>query len=156
MFDPHYAFFIIGDIGACVLLYYSHLESQWSSRKQRPLEREARVVTWQNYSLQITSQFYSQPFSILQGWKEILIGLNQKLQHPDFHSVFLTNNVQRMSMVSTVNLTGSHYLFHHDRTVNRLEQYIQEVASQKRPLLNVNGQIQMELPPPNFFVLIML
>jgi hypothetical protein len=150
--DPHSAFLIIGDIGARILLYYAQLESQWSSRKLRQNEREDRVVTWQDYSLQITSQFYGQPVAILQGWREILVGLNQKLQQPEFLSALLTNNVQRMSIASSVNLTGSHYLFHHSKTVNRLERYIREVSTQKRPLLNVNGQIQMELPPLSFSV----
>jgi hypothetical protein len=57
-----------------------------------------------------------------------------------------------MSIASSVNLTGSQYLFHHSKTVNRLERYIREVSTQKRPLLNVNGQIQMDLPPPSFSV----
>lgn len=91
--DPHSVFFIIGDIGARILLYYAQLKSQWSSRRLHLIESEARVVTWQDYSLQMTTQFYSQPFPILQGWKEILIGLNQKLQHPEFLSILLTNNV---------------------------------------------------------------
>jgi hypothetical protein len=63
--DPHSSFLIIGDIGARILLYYAQLESQWSSQKLRQNEREDRVVTWQDYSLQITSQFYCQPVAIL-------------------------------------------------------------------------------------------
>lgn len=78
--------------------------------------------------------------------------LNQQLHHSDFISTLLTNNVQRLSLTSSVNLTGSHYLFQYEKTVNRLERYVREVSIQKRPLLNLNGQIQLDLPPPNFFV----
>jgi hypothetical protein len=134
------------------LPYYSQLESQWSSQKSRQTERKDRIVTWQDYSLQITSYFCGHHVPILQGWKEILIGLNQKLKYHEFLSAILTNNVQRMSIASSVNLTGSQYLFHHSKTINRLERYIREVFTQKRPLLNVNGQVQMELPPPSFSI----
>ena len=57
-----------------------------------------------------------------------------------------------MTLVPSVNLTGSHYLFQYEKIVNRLEGYIREVSIQKRPLLNLNGQIQLSLPPPNFSV----
>ena len=43
-------------------------------------------------------------------------------------------------------------MFQHDKIVNRLERYIRGVVTQNRPLLNVNGQIQMELPPSHFSV----
>jgi hypothetical protein len=133
------------------LLYYSSLESQWRHRKQQLIKTEAHVVSCQDYGLQITSQFYSQYFPNLQGWNYILVSLNQ-LQHLEFLSILLTNNAQRMSIAPNVDFTWSHYLFQHDKVVNRLERYICEVATQKRPLLNVNGHIQMELPPLNFIV----
>ena len=34
--------------------------------------------------------------------------------------------------------------------VNRLERYIADVAVQKRPLLNLQGQVNFDLPPENY------
>ena len=150
--DPHSAFMVIGDMGARVLLYYASLEGQWSSRHELLTQNEGRVVSWQDYSTRVSSQFYGLSYERLNEWQIVLSGLHQQLLHPDFVPTLLTNNIQRLSMVSSSDLTGSHYLFQYDKTVNRLERYMRDISVNKRPLLNLHGQIQLESPPPSFTV----
>lgn len=150
--DPHAAFMVIGDMGARVLLYHSSLERQWVSRQSLSYQFDKRVASWQDYSTRISSQFYGQTQSNLHEWQLVLQNLYGQLQHPDFVPSLLSNNVQRLSMVYSKDLSASHYLFQHDRTSNRLERYIKEASVGKKPLLNLHGQIQLDLPPPSFFV----
>jgi hypothetical protein len=150
--DPHSAFLVIGDMGARVLLYYSSLESQWVNRRSLSHQGEKRLVSWQDYSTRISSQFYGQTQSSLCEWQSVLQDLYRQLQCSKFVSNLLSNNVQRLSMVSSDDLNASHYLFHYERTSNRLERYIKEASAGKRPLLNLHGQIQLELPPSSFSV----
>lgn len=70
--DPYSAFVVIGDLGARVLLYYTSLESQWLLCHQVPVPVEKRKASWQEYGLQVNSQFYSQPLSKLQPWEDNL------------------------------------------------------------------------------------
>ena len=148
--DPHSAFLVIGDMGARVLMYYASLEGQWSSRHELLAQTEGRVVSWQDYSTRISSQFYGQAYDSLNEWQIVLSGLYQQLLPTDFVSNLLANNIQRLSIVSSSDLTGSHYLFQYDKTVNRLERYIRDIVAHKRPLLNLHGQVQLESPPPSF------
>ena len=150
--DPHAAFMLIGDLGARVLLYYASLESQWVGRHQLSAKENRRVVSWQDYSTRISSQFYGQSNTSLHEWQLILNGLCQQLQRGDFITSLLANNVHRLSVVLSADLTASHYLFQFDKTVNRLERYIRDAFARKRPLLNVHGQVQMELAPPSFTI----
>lgn len=73
--DPHAAFMVIGDMGARVLLYYASLESQWVGRYQLSAKEKIRVVSWQDYSTRISSQFYGQSNTSLQTWQLVLSGL---------------------------------------------------------------------------------
>ena len=150
--DPHSAFLVIGDMGARVLLYYSSMESQWVNLRSLSHQGEKRVVSWQDYSTRISSQFYGQTQSSLCEWLLVLQNLYRQLQCSEFVSNLLSNNVQRLSIGSSANLNASHYLFHYERTSNRLEMYIKEASAGKRPLLNLRGQIQLELPPSSFSV----
>ena len=77
--------------------------------------------------------------------------LYRQLQHHDFVPNLLSNNVQRFSIVSSNDLSASHYLFQYERTSKRLERYIKEASTRERPLLNLHGQIQLKLPPPSFY-----
>ena len=63
--DPYYAFIVIGDFGARILLYYASLENQWLLRHQFPIPAERGEVSWQEYGNHVTSQFYSQPLGNL-------------------------------------------------------------------------------------------
>lgn len=81
LFDSYVAFIVIRDLGARVLLYYEH---QWLLRHQFPINTDIRKVLWEEYSTQVTSQFYSQPLSNIQQWQGSLQGLWAQLQHPNF------------------------------------------------------------------------
>lgn len=150
--DPHSAFLVIGDVGARVLMYYASLEGQWSLRRELLAQSEERVVSWQDYSTRISSQFYGLIYNCLNEWQIVLSGLYQQLSHPDFVSTLIANNVQRLSIVPSSDLNGSHYLFQYDKTINRLERYIRDISANKRPLLNLHGQVQLESPPPSFTI----
>ena len=148
--DPYSAFMVLGDLGARVLQYYVGLEHQWLLRHQSPTKVGKRVVNWQDYGLQISSQFYDQSWERLTGWQEVLQTLLTQLQELGFLPRLLAVNLQRLSEFPNADLTGSHYLFYHDKVVDRLSRYIQDISAQKRPLLNLNGQVQLNLPPPQF------
>lgn len=128
------------------------MESQWVNLQSLSHQGEKRVVSWQDYSTRISSQFYGQTQSSLCEWLLVLQNLYRQLQCSEFVSNLLSNNVQRLSIGSSANLNASHYLFHYERTSNRLERYIKEASAGKRPLLNLRGQIQLELPPSSFSV----
>ena len=148
--DPYYAFIVIRDFGARILFYYASLENQWILRHQFPIHVERREVSWQEYGNYVTSQFYSQPLGNLQKWQDILHTLLVELQHPDFLSDVMSANLHRLSLVSSTKFTGSHYFFQLDETMNRLERYMREMATQRRPLLNLHSQFQFDLPPSSF------
>ena len=148
--DPHSAFITLGDVGARVLLYYAALESQWLLRYQSPLKVEKRETSWQDYSPQVLSQFYSQSIASLCHWQEVLETLLAQVKQPNFIKEVLAANLQRQTYSDSKDLLGSHYLYQLDRVVNRLERYLKEVANQKKPLLNLHGQVQFEPPPVNF------
>lgn len=152
MSDPHSAFMVIGDVGPRVLMYYVFLEGQWSLRHELLAQNEGRVVSWQDYSARISSQFYGQTYNTLNEWQIVLSSLYQQMLHHDFVPFLLANNIQRLSIVSNTDLTGSHYMFQYDKTVNRLERYIRDISANKCHLLNLHGQIQLESPPPNFSI----
>lgn len=57
-------------------------------RHQWPAETEKRVVSLQDYGIQISSQFYSQSSSSLQKWQENLSGLQYQLQNHNFFQHF--------------------------------------------------------------------
>ena len=109
--DPHVAFMVIGDIGTRVLMYYAYLERQSGVHHQSANPSEGRVVSWQDYGTCISSQFYGQPHYSLAEWKTTLSNLSQQLLQPDFVPTLLSNNVQRLSLAPSNNLTCSHYLF---------------------------------------------
>lgn len=50
-------------------------------------------------------------------------------------------NLQRETFFYSKDLLGFHYPYQLDRVVNKLEKYLREVASQKKPLLNLHGQV---------------
>jgi hypothetical protein len=54
-------------------------------------------------------------------------------------------NLQRFSEFPNVHITCFTI-----KVVNRLSRYIKDISAQKRPLLNLNGQVQLELPQPHF------
>ena len=148
--DPYSAFMIIGDLGARIFLYYTSLESQWSCRHQFSKQSEGRRVSWQEYGTQVSSQLYSQPLSKLQEWRETLQKLLIQLRQPDRVTESIRVNIQRLSVVPSEDFLASHYLYQFDRVVNRLEGSIRDLNNQKRPLLNLHGQIQFDLPPATF------
>jgi hypothetical protein len=86
----------------------------------------------------------------LQLWKETLKKLLGQLRHPDFVSEVLVVNIQRLYLCPSEDFAGSHYIYQFDRVVNRLERYIEDVSVQKRPLLNLQYQVQSDLPPENY------
>lgn len=71
-------------------------------------------------------------------------------KQPNFVHDVLAANLKRQTFFDSKDLLGSHYLYQLDRVVNRLDRYLQEVASQKKPLLSLHGQVQFEPPPVNF------
>jgi hypothetical protein len=148
--DPYSAFMMIGDVGARVLLYYASLEQQWVQRCQSAAIGERREVSWQEYGAQVTSQFYSQPLESLQQWRGILQGLFAQVRQPAFLTQVMSANVQRLSMSPSAGFTGSHYLFQIEKTTTRLERYLMEVNTHKKPLINLHSQVQFDLPPSNF------
>ena len=148
--DPHAAFLLIGDMGARILLYYASLEEQWVIRQNMSVKDDRRVVNWQDYSTRVSSQFYAQNQSDLYEWQQVLSELHKQLEHSEFTSRLLIHNTRRLSIVQSAELNASHYLFQYEKTVNRLERYLKEAAARKRPLLNLHGQIQLDLPPPGF------
>lgn len=148
--DPHSAFIVLGDLGARVLLYYAALETQWVLRHQYPLEVKKREASWQDYSPQVSTQFYSQPIASICQWQEVLKTLLIQVKQPDFITDVLAANLQRQTFSASKDVLGSHYLYQHDRVGNRLERYLREVDNQKKPLLNLNGQVQFEPPPVDF------
>ena len=148
--DPYSAFVIIGDVRARVLLYYAALEHQWVLRHQFPMHAERREVSVFEYGTQVNSQFYSQAWDNLRPWSETLKKLLAQLRYPDFVSDVLVANNQHLSFCPSVDFSGSHYIYQFDRVVNRLERYIADVSIQKRPLLNLQGQVNFDLPPENY------
>lgn len=130
---------VLGDVGARVLLYYVALESQWLLRHQSPLKIEKRETSWQDYNPQVLSQFYSQPIASLCQWQEVLETLLAQVNQPNLVQDVLAANLQRQTLYGSHDLLGSHYLYQLDRVVNRLERYLKEIASQKKPLLNLHG-----------------
>ena len=149
LYDPHVAFMFIGHMGAKDLIYYAFLEWQWMNRHQLSNQTEKRVISWQNYSTCISSQFYAQTHPSMHEWQLILRDLHRQIQHFNFVPTFLFNNVQRLCIVSSKDLSASSYLFQYD---NRLEKYIKEVTIRTRRLLNIHGQIQLEFPPLHFSI----
>lgn len=148
--DPYSAFIVLGDLGARVLVYYPAVENQWLLRYQTPLQAERREASWQDYSPQVLSQFYSQPIDSICQWQEVLRTLLAQVKQPNFITEVLAANLQRQTFSNNKDLLGFHYLYQLDRVGNRLERYLREVASQKKPLLNLHGQVQFEPPPINF------
>ena len=150
LLDPYSAFMILGDLRARILLYYAGLERQWLIRYQLLEEIEDRVATWQDYGAQVSSQFYRQPWGHLTEWQGVLHELLSQLWDSEFLSQVMGVNNQRLSTYSISDLSGSHYLFQHERVVSRLERYVRDITTQKRPLLNLHSQVQLGLPPPSF------
>ena len=148
--DLHSAFLVLGDLGARVLIYYAALKTQWVLRYQYPLEVKKREATWQDYSPQVSTQFYSQPIASLSEWQEVLKTLLIQVKRPDFFTEVLAVNLQRQAHSTSKDILGSHYLYQLDRVGNRLERYLREVEGQKKPLVNLNGQVQFEPPPLDF------
>ena len=140
----------LGDIGSRILLYYAGLEYQWLLRYRSSEQIEQRVANWQDYGTQVSSQFYQQQWGHLTGWQGVLHNLLDQFRDPEFLSQVIAANNQRLSSYPSVDLTGSHYLFQHERVVSRLERYVQDITTQKRPLLNLQSQVQMDLPPSSF------
>lgn len=66
LFDPYLAFVVIGELEAQILLYYASLEHQYPN----PLSK--REVSWQDYGIHISFQFFNEPMINLQSWQEIL------------------------------------------------------------------------------------
>lgn len=148
--DPYSAFMVIGDVGARVLLYYGSLEQQWMWRCNNATIGERREVSWQEYGVQVTSQFYGQPLESLQSWRDILQELLNRVRHPTFLTNVMSANIQRLTLSQSAGFTGSHYFFQIEKTASRLERYLVEVNTQRKPLLNLHSQVQFELPPSNF------
>lgn len=148
--DPYSAFITLGDLGARVFLYYASLENQWVLRHQTPLIAERREASWQDYGPVVLSQFYSQPIAHIGQWQEVLRFLLAQVQRPEFITEVVAMNLQRHALSASQDIFGSHYMYQADRVVTRLGRYLQEVASQKKPLLNLHGQVQFESPPANF------
>lgn len=146
--DPYATFVLLGELGARIFQYYTGLEHQWLLRYELPSQVEPKVVNWQDYETQITSQFYNQPWEKLTCWKEVLQNLLTQLHKFDFLTQVMAENMQRLSIFPNSKISGSHYMFYHDKAVNRLSRYIEEVSAQRRPLLNLNGQVQIDLPSP--------
>jgi hypothetical protein len=148
--DPYSTFVVMGDLGARVLLYYAALEQQWVLRNQYPIPAERREVFWFEYGTQVNSQFYSQNLSNLQPWQGTLRKLLVQLKHPDFVSDVVSSSTQRLSVVPSEKFSGSHYVYQYDKVVDRLERYVRDISAQKRPLLNLQSQVQFKLPPVNY------
>ena len=148
--DPYSAFITIGDLGARILLYYASLENQWLLRYQIPVPLEGRKVTWQEYGVQVTPQFYGQPISHFQSWQDTLQRLRVQVSHPYLVANVMAANLQRLSVSPSMDFSGSHYLFQFDRVVHRLERSIKDISSHQRPLLNLHSQVQFTLPPAEF------
>ena len=94
--DPYSAFMVIGDVGARVLLYYASLEQQWVWRCHNATIGEKKEVSWQDYGVQVTSQFYGQPLESLQSWRDTLQELLNRVRHPTFLTNIMSANVQRV------------------------------------------------------------
>ena len=148
--DPYSAFLVLGDLGARVLLYYATLESQWALRYQFPLVAERREATWRDYSPQVMPQFYSQSIVSIAQWREVLQVLLAQLQRPDFITDTLSANSQHLTVSGNPDFLAPQYIYHLDKVVNRLERYMREIDQQKKPLLNLHGQVQFEAAPVNF------
>lgn len=133
---------ILGDLGARVLIYYAGLEHQWLLGYQLPRNAEPRLVNWHDNSSQISKQFYEQSWGQLGGWHETLSSLLTQLQDPDYLTQILSANNQRLAISLQSELSGFHYLFMYDKVVNRLERYLKEISNHKRPLINLNSQMQ--------------
>jgi hypothetical protein len=129
--DPYSDFIMIGDVEARVLLYYASLKQQWVQRCQNAAPSEKRKVPWQEYGVQVTSQFYSHPLESLHYWRGTLQELFNHVRQPTFLTNVISANVQRLSMSPSAGFTGSHYLFQIEKTTNRLERYLMEVNIQK-------------------------
>ena len=148
--DPYFAFMVLGDLGVRVLLYYVSVENQWLLGHQIPVQVEKRKVSWQEYGTQVNSQFYSQSLSKLQPWETNLHTLLVHIQKPGFVADCLSANTQRLAVTPSEDFLGLHYLYQFDRAVHRLERYLSKLSSQKKPLLNLNGQVQFDLPLADF------
>lgn len=106
--DPYSTFMMIGDVGARILLYYSSLENQWILRSQFPINAERKHVSWQEYGVQVSSQFYGQSMESLQRWREVLQSLLTQLRQPNFLREVLSANTKRLSLSLGSGFTGSY------------------------------------------------
>lgn len=75
----------------------------------------------------------------LTGWQGVLHDLLSQLRDPEFLSQVMAANNQRVSTYPGFDLSGSHYLFQHERMVSRLERYVHDITTQKHPLLNLQS-----------------
>ena len=58
----------------------------------------------------------------------MLHNLLTQLQEPNFLPRVMAANVQRLSEFQNSDVIGSHYLFYHDKVVDRLNIYIEDVS----------------------------
>jgi hypothetical protein len=67
------------------------------------------VANWQDYGIQIYSQFYNQLWERLTCWQEVLQTLLTELQELDFFTSSVGGELAKVFRVSKC----SHYLFYH-------------------------------------------
>lgn len=68
--------------------------------------------------------------------------------------MFISLGIWKLEFYVTLSLAPSddfleaHYLFQFDKVVHRFQRYLSELSSKKRPLLNLYGQVQCDVPQP--------
>lgn len=151
LLDPFQAYVVIGDVGARIYLYYADCEEQLHLRRTVGRRVEERVVDWSDYGTQMSQQFYSQNRETRTKWKRNLEDLLPIMKHDEFLARVISCNLKRTyRMVENEDFTGSHYLYNRDKSLERIERYIQAVETRKPPVFTMKGQVQFSVAPPGY------
>lgn len=151
LLDPFQAYIVIGDVGARIYLYYADCEDQLYNRRTLGRQVEERVVDWTDYGTQMAQQLYGQDKETRAKWRKNLEGLLPIMKHEDFLARVVSCNLMRTyRMIENEDFTGSHYIYNRDRSLERIERYIQAVEARKAPIFAMQSQVQFLVAPPGY------
>ena len=125
LLDPFTAYVVLGDVRACIYLYYADCEEHLHIRRALARRVEEREVDWSDYGTQMAQQFYGQNQETRANWKRSLEELLPMVRHEDYLARILGYNLKRVyRMVELEDFTRSHYLYNRDRALEWIERYL--------------------------------
>jgi len=99
----------------------------------------------------MSQQFYGQNRETRAQWKRNMEELLPIMRHDDYLARIVSCNLKRTyRLAENEDFTGSHYVYNRDKSLDRMERYIQAVEARKPPVFSMKGQVQFLVAPPGY------